>query len=75
MAIGIVVPQHFWREYVVTLRVSVPLAMVFGMGAFLHASLRSRLQVTEQALREKEVAEQRAQKLAAEARLRSLESP
>src|SRR5215472_14377800 len=74
MAIGIVVPQHFWREYVVTLRVSVPLAMVFGMGAFVHASLRSRLQVTEQALREKELAEQRAQKLAAEARLRSLES-
>jgi sensor histidine kinase YesM len=74
MAIGIVVPQHFWREYLVTLRVSVPLAMVFGMGAFVHASLRSRLQTTEQALRQKEVAEQRAQKLAAEARLRSLES-
>ena len=74
MAIGIVVPQHFWREYVVTLRVCVPLAMVFGMGAFMHASLRSRLQVTEQALREKELAEQRTQKLAAEARLRSLES-
>ena len=32
MAIGIVVPQHFWREYLVTLRVSVPLATVFGMG-------------------------------------------
>jgi sensor histidine kinase YesM len=74
MAMGIVVPRHFWREYLVTLRVSVPLAMVFGMGAFVHASLRSRLQITEQALREKELAGQRAQKLAAEARLRSLES-
>ena len=74
MAIGIAVPQHFWREYLVTLRVSVPLAMVFGMGAFMHASLRSRLQVAEQVLREKELAEQRAQRLAAEARLRSLES-
>src|SRR5579875_2366676 len=25
MAIGVVVPQHFWREYLLTLRVSVPL--------------------------------------------------
>jgi two-component system, LytTR family, sensor histidine kinase AlgZ len=74
MVIGVVVPQHFWREYLATLRVSVPLAAVFGLGAFLHATLRDRLQATEQALREKELAEQRAQKLAAEARLRSLES-
>lgn len=74
MAIGVVVPQHFWREYLATLRVSVPLATVFGLGAFLHASLRDRLQVTERALREKELAEERAKKLAAEARLRSLES-
>lgn len=73
-AIGVVVPQHFWREYLATLRVSVPLAVVFGLGAFLHASLRDRLQVTERALREKELAEERAKKLAAEARLRSLES-
>jgi sensor histidine kinase YesM len=74
MELGVVVPQHFWREYVATLRVSIPLAVVFGMGAFVHASLRSRLEDTEQALREKALAEQRAQKLAAEARLRSLES-
>ena len=74
MAIGIVVPLHFWREYIATLRVCVPLAVVFGMGAFVHASLQDRLQVTQQALREKQLAEQRAQKLAAQARLRSLES-
>ena len=74
MAIGVVVPEHFWREYVATLRVSVPLAAVFGLGAFLHASLRDRLQATEQALREKELAEERVKKLAAEARLHSLES-
>jgi len=74
MALGIVVPQHFWQEYLNTLRVCVPLAMVFGMGAFVHASLRERLQVTERALRERELAEQRVQKLAVEARLRSLES-
>ncbi len=74
MSLGVVVPQHFWRQYISTLRVSVPLSAVFGLGAFVHASLRDRLQVTEQALREKELAEERAKKLAAEARLRSLEA-
>jgi sensor histidine kinase YesM len=74
MAIGVVIPKHFWREYLFTLRVSLPLACVFGVGAFVHASMRSRLQLMERALREKDLAEQRAQRLAAEARLRSLES-
>lgn len=74
MAIGVVVPQHFWQEYFATLRVSMPLAAVFGVGAFVHLSLRQRLQVTKKALRAKELAEEHAQKLAVEARLRSLES-
>lgn len=74
MLIGFVVPQHFWREYVSTLRVSMPLAIVFGLGAAVHATLRMRIQTTEETLREKELAEERARKLATEARLRSLES-
>jgi sensor histidine kinase YesM len=72
--IGVAVPQHFWQEYFRTLRVALPLAGVFGLGALVHGSLRDRLQRTEARLHEKEVAEERAQKLAAEARLRSLES-
>ena len=72
--IGFAVPQHFWQEYFRTLRVALPLAGVFGLGALVHGSLRDRLQRTEARLHEKEVAEERAQKLAAEARLRSLES-
>lgn len=74
MAIGIVVPQHFWPEYFQTLRVCMPLAGVFGSGAIVYGSLRERVQATEKRLHEKEVAEERAQKLAAEARLRLLES-
>lgn len=72
--IGLVVPQHFWQEYFRTLRVALPLAVVFGLGAMVHASLRERVQRAEEKLHEKEVAEERVQKLAAEARLRSLES-
>jgi LytS/YehU family sensor histidine kinase len=72
--IGFVVPEHFWKEYVATLRIAVPLAAVFGMGAAVHASLQGRLQRLEATILEKEIAEERALKLAADARLRSLES-
>lgn len=74
MEIGFVIPQHFWAEYVHTLRVAMPLAAVFGLGAMVHGSLRGRVQLMEEKLHEKEVTEERARKLAAEARLRSLES-
>lgn len=74
MEIGLVIPQHFWPEYFHTLRIVMPLALVFGLGAVVHASLRGRVQLMEEQLHEKEVAVERTQKLAAEARLRSLES-
>jgi len=72
--IGVAVPHYFWPEYFRTLRVALPLAAVFGLGAFVHGSLRGRVQIVEERLHEKEIAEERARKLAAEARLRSLES-
>jgi sensor histidine kinase YesM len=74
MAIGLVVPQHFWPVYLHTLQVALPLAAVFGLGAVVHSLLRERVRVTEEKLREKEAAEERVRKLAIEARLRSLES-
>jgi sensor histidine kinase YesM len=74
MEIGFEIPRHFWTEYVHTLRVAMPLAVVFGLGAMVHGSLRERIQLMAERLHEKEITEERAQKLAAEARLRSLES-
>jgi|SRR5882672_1063502 len=74
MVIGFVIPRHFWMEYFYTLRIALPLAVVFGLGAFVHGSLRGRVQAMEEKLHEKEIAEERARKLAMEARLRSLES-
>jgi LytS/YehU family sensor histidine kinase len=74
MAIGVVVPQNFWRDYFSTLRIALPLAAVFGLGALVHASLRGRVQMMEEKLHQKEIAGERTRKLAAEARLRSLES-
>ncbi|MGD1105603.1 MAG: histidine kinase [Terracidiphilus sp.] len=73
-AAGFSASHHFWLDYYHTLRFSVPLALVFGLGAMTHATLLSRVQVMELALHEKQIAEERSRKLAAEARLRSLES-
>jgi sensor histidine kinase YesM len=74
MLIGFVEPRNFWREYLHTLRMAMPLAIVFGTGAIVHSSLRGQVQSMEAKLREKEVTEERERTLAAEARLRSLEA-
>ena len=73
-AAGFSASHHFWRDYYYTLRFAVPLALVFGLGAMTHATLLARVQVMERELHEKQIAEERSRKLAAEARLRSLES-
>ena len=73
-AAGLSGSQHFWIDYYHTLRIAVPLALVFGLGAMTHAMLLTRVQTMEQELHEKEIAEERSRKLAAEVRLRSLES-
>ena len=72
--LGFLPSRDFWPRYFYDLRVSTPLAVVFGLGAFIHASLRERVQLAEAKLHEKEITEERALKLATEARLRSLES-
>jgi sensor histidine kinase YesM len=74
MQLGFVAPEHFWAEYLNTLRLATPLALVFGFGAFVHGSLRNRVEVMEEKLHEQELTEERTRKLAAEARLRSLEA-
>jgi len=66
--------HHFWLDYFHTLRFALPLALVFGLGAMTHASLLTRVHTMELQLHEKELSEERTRKLAAETRLRSLES-
>jgi hypothetical protein len=72
--LGFVTPEHFWPEYLNNLRVATPLALVFGLGAFVHASLQTRVAIMEGKLHEQQLTEERTRKLAAEARLRSLEA-
>ena len=71
---GIDVPDDFWQQYFQTLRAALLFSMAFGLGAFSYASMRDQLRRTRERLHEKEVVAERNQKLAVEARLRSLES-
>ena len=71
---GVMPWRYFWSQYFSTIRTCIPLSAIFGLGAFVHSSLRERLEVTEQKLREKELAAERARKRAVEARLQSLEA-
>lgn len=72
--VGVLPWGSFWPQYFFMMKMCLPLAAIFGLGAFVHSSLRERLQATEEKLREKEFAEERARKLAVEARLQSLEA-
>jgi LytS/YehU family sensor histidine kinase len=74
VALHLAPAANFWPECRHTLKVAWPLAIVFGLGAFSYSSLATRLELAELQLREKELVEERTSKLAAEARLRSLES-
>jgi len=71
---GFAVPQNFWQQYLHTLRAALLFSAVFGLGAIFYASMRERLRRTEERLHEQEIVAERNLKLAAEARLRSLES-
>ncbi len=73
-AAGVSPTHHFWLDYFHTLLFAIPLALVFGLGAMTHAMLLTRVQTMERELNEKQIAEERSRKLAAEVRLRSLES-
>ncbi len=74
VSLGFAQPQSIWFDYLTNLRAAMPLALMFGLGAFVHASLQTRVANMEQKLREQQLAEDRTRKLAMEARLRSLEA-
>jgi two-component system sensor histidine kinase AlgZ len=63
-----------WTIYARSLRSSFLVTLVFGVAGGITEKLRMRLERTTLELRTKELAEERARKMATEAQLRSLES-
>jgi signal transduction histidine kinase len=72
--LGFTRADRFWPDYLDSLRSALPLALMFGLGAFAHSALQARMATMERQLREQQLAEGRIRKLAEEARLRSLEA-
>ena len=73
-ATGIFSVGHFWPTYWRTLRFALFITFTFGIGSWAFEELRTKLQQTTLQLRTDQFERERAEKLAAEARLSSLES-
>jgi sensor histidine kinase YesM len=71
---GVATAQRFWPEYSQVLRATVLLSIGCALGAFWYESMRLRLREAETERHAQEIAQERTRKLAAEARLRSLEA-
>jgi sensor histidine kinase YesM len=72
--LGIFPREHYWAYFRSTLVVAIAISLLIGVTRYLYEGLKHRLAVTTRQLQMKELDEERARKLAVEARLSSLES-
>ncbi len=72
--IGVYSSSFYWREFRTSYPFSIVITLVVGLTLTTYQTLRQQLQFTTLALRTKQVEQERAYKLLAEARLSSLES-
>ena len=66
--------QEFWQEYLFSLRISISITLAMGAMITAFETLSHRLHATTLELRSRQLEEERARKLATEAKLSSLES-
>jgi len=72
--VGLAPRSHYWQDFSIAVRLSTLMGLVFGLSAFFYERMRVQLEAASVKLQQKELEEERARKLAAEARLSSLES-
>ncbi|MGO9339084.1 MAG: sensor histidine kinase [Terriglobales bacterium] len=71
---GLIPPNGYWRELEFTLPFAILISLVIGLSLSTFETLRYKLQAATLQLRTRQVEQERAYKLLAEARLSSLES-
>ena len=74
VALGILHPAWFWESFWARSRLTAIMALALGIGAFGYWMLRSERDAATRKLRQQQLDQERAAKLAAEAQLASLES-
>jgi sensor histidine kinase YesM len=72
VAVGLVPLAEFWPSFRFSARIGVLVALAFSAGMSFYGSLHARLTAATQGLQEAALARERAEKLAADARLASL---
>lgn len=72
--IGVFPFRYFWLSFIIGLRVSIVITILFGVSSYLIHFLRWQLQEATLKLRTRELERERTEKLASEAKLLSLES-
>jgi two-component system, LytTR family, sensor histidine kinase AlgZ len=72
--IGIFPEGHSWKLFYTSMCVAGPISFTIGISKYIHEGVHWRLETASTMLAAKEIEEQRARKLAVEARLSSLES-
>jgi sensor histidine kinase YesM len=74
VALGLFDIHDYWQKFQYDMRFVWAISLVIGISLSLYERLRDKLEATREELRERELAAERARKLALEARLSSLES-
>lgn len=74
VALGLVHPQEYWEEFTSSVRLGGLITLSISTAMWFYETMRWQLEETTLMLRTKQLEEERARKLAAEARLASLES-
>ena len=74
VALGLFESRDYWTKFRNDMRYSWIISILIGISISFYERLRGKLEAATEALREKELAADRARRLAAEARLSSLES-
>jgi len=72
--VGLVSPAEYWTEFREVLPFSIVVSLMFGLSMATYETLRYKFQAATLELRTRQVEQERAYKLLAEARLSSLES-
>jgi LytS/YehU family sensor histidine kinase len=74
LLLGLTSPDRYWPEFRGRLPFSAVITLTFGLSMYFYYVLRSKLEHAHLELRTRQMEEERARKLAAEARLASLEA-
>lgn len=74
VVIGLIPAGQYWRQFVGSVRTATLITLIVGIATFVIETMRHRMELTSLQLKQQQLERERAQKLALESRLNSLQS-